>query len=416
MKLYQLNPKLQFVDVTIEPIPAGSVSQYADLQKVMCGELFLLRDEEGDKVMLVNPVIHAFLQEFKMPQSLENATDKLAEVAGCTANSISKKTQQFFNNMREREILIHFLEEKEEVAITSETPTFVSEQIVDNYQIVDCIREKSRIAIYEAIRLEDKQRVAIKLVLLPTTLSKKRKKKRLQVLQQEFTLLQELQGHPNICQFYDLVQTDMYNYAVMEYLDGYSLGRFVKYKKPNISTKISLAEQFLSAMSYIHEKGILHGDLHSGNIIIETGNTLKIIDLDLANHANLQEKEIQREGGVIHYIPPERISSTCFDTVNCPADFQSEVFQAGIILYRLIYEKMPFNGFTWRDLTRAIKTEEVQLLPTTPDGEPIPPVFILLLKKAMAKSRENRFTNAKEMFQFLLASFQIATPNVHSSC
>lgn len=407
MKKYQLANHLRFLNVETDPIPPTVIAQHQDLQRVQSQELYVLIDDTDDKTLLVNAIIYQFLQHFISPQSLAAATEQFAVQAGCPLDQIEPTVKQFFKAMRKRGILVrHILDDNNEGSDTENATLLTAGQCVGQYEIVDCIREKSRVVIYQAIRLTDGRVVALKMLKLPTDLSAKKRAKRIQLLQQEFALLHELQGHPNICEFLDLVVTNEYNYAVMEYLDGYSWGRFVKYEQPHLATRLKIAEQFVAAMAFIHQRGILHGDLHSGNIIIEAPHTVKIIDFDLANRSRPLKKEVLREGGVIHYIPPERISNTCFDTVKCAADFRSEVFQMGVILYRLFYEKMPFQGFTWRDLTQAIKTQAVQLAPTTPQGETIPLHIISLLKKALAKERNQRFADAQQMKSYLMLCAQ----------
>lgn len=404
MKKYNLSPYYSILDVDKEPIPVDDTLRYQALQQVQAKELYLLKNHEGETNLLITPIIYSFLSAFREPITFKKTVEQFAEGAGCQPQEIVDKMWDFFLDMKGRGILVKsktqqktIIEKEEE--IEEKQTVFQEEQIVGNYQIVELITQKSRVELYEARCLKSQKKVALKLMLLPTDLKKKKRKRRLQILRQEFKILKELQGHINICKYVDLVKKDGWHYGVMEYLDGYSMGRFLKYQQPTLAVKLQLIQDFISAMAHIHSKNILHGDLHSSNIIIEEGNLLKIIDFDLGNHRKLKKKEIRREGGVHHYIPPERISDSSFSVVRKAADFRSEVFQMGIIMYYLLYEVKPFTGFTWQDLIKDIKTKKPEFSTMTPKGEKIPQEVIDVLKKCLQKKRKRRYKSAVEIFK-----------------
>jgi len=89
-------------------------------------------------------------------------------------------------------------------------------------------------------------------------------------MRMEADLLDQLH-HPNIVRVHHLIQINSKLYMGMELLEGGSLGQFLNSKEgKNLSDmKASkIMKGILSALSYIHEKGIIHRDLKTANIIV----------------------------------------------------------------------------------------------------------------------------------------------------
>jgi serine/threonine-protein kinase len=212
--------------------------------------------------------------------------------------------------------------------------------------------------------------------------------------QHEFKILQKLRGCAGICQ---LVENNKKgNYAAIEYFQGYSLRKRIEdmETQPTLIEKRHIFTQILKTMSFMHERGILHGDFHYSNILLNDDLTVKVIDFDLALHISERNKVGLMRGGIKNFLPPERIEMNAFEIFNDPPDFPAEVFQMGVIGYFLFFEKLPFEGDTWKQMAKAIIHDEPDY--TRVD---IPTNITLFLKKSLEKKPENRFNSAIEMYQ-----------------
>ena len=120
---------------------------------------------------------------------------------------------------------------------------------------------------------------------------------------------------------------------VMEYIEGRTLDEFLL-EKPSLKTKQRIFGELLSAVIYLHKRGIIHNDLKPENIIItRSDNTLKLIDFGLAdNDAFYVWKNL---GCTRRYASPELLSQdvrTQIATSKQKIDARSDIYSIGIIM------------------------------------------------------------------------------------
>lgn len=135
--------------------------------------------------------------------------------------------------------------------------------------------------------------------------------------------------HPHIVHIYTLEQnTAIGKGIVMEYIEGRTLSEYLA-EKPSISERQRIANELLSAVGYLHKRGIIHNDLKPENILITyADNTLKIIDFGLADSD--AEYALQRLGCTPHYASPElRARNTALDA-------RSDIYSLGVILREIL--------------------------------------------------------------------------------
>ena len=127
---------------------------------------------------------------------------------------------------------------------------------------------------------------------------------------------------------------------VMEYIEGRTLDEFLL-EKPSLETRQRIFGELLSAVNYLHKKGIIHNDLKPENIIItRSDNTLKLIDFGLAdNDAFYVWKNL---GCTKKYASPELLSRNNIDA-------RSDIYSIGIIMSEI------FEGRYKRIINKCIK-------------------------------------------------------------
>ncbi|MCG6551725.1 MAG: protein kinase, partial [Candidatus Magnetominusculus sp. LBB02] len=94
--------------------------------------------------------------------------------------------------------------------------------------------------------------------------------------------------HPNIVSCYYVRRIDGIPCVFAEYLDGGSLGDWIKHGRlKSIDTVIDIAVQFAVGLHYAHEKGLIHQDVKPANVLMTSNGTAKVTDFGLARAQSL---------------------------------------------------------------------------------------------------------------------------------
>lgn len=137
---------------------------------------------------------------------------------------------------------------------------------------------------------------------------------------------------------------------VMEYIEGRTLDEFLL-EKPSLKTKQRIFGELLSAVNYLHKRGIIHNDLKPENILItRADNTLKIIDFGLADNDAFYV--LKTLGCTQRYASPEILSQdvrTRIATSKQKIDARSDIYSIGIIMRDI------FDGRYKRIISKCIK-------------------------------------------------------------
>lgn len=370
------------------------------LVKIKEGKLFLLAGQQ--KTLLINDTIRSFLEQFVTANNLDIVSKQFAAEVHASVPEVLPTVGKFLEDMLWEGVIIPIdrLEEAlayKEAAKEERKNVFPVDSTIEGYKIIKTIAKKNNFDLYLAEDLANQRQVAIKTLYLAPEDVQKSVAYRKQLLKQEFGLLQEVSGHPNVCEYVSMKIDEEHAFGVMEYIEGQDLGSYLKKNTVDLAEKTVLIQQLFDGMAHVHACGIVHGDLHKSNFIVNTAGKIKVFDFDLSNHRELQEGERLRVGGVYKYFPPEKIRKNSFHYIKEPADYLSEVYQVGIIAYYILYERLPFTALSWSILAEKIKKEKPVFDLQLANGEAVPLPLIALLEKALAKKPKKRFKSIKSL-------------------
>jgi serine/threonine protein kinase len=203
--------------------------------------------------------------------------------------------------------------------------------------------------------------------------------------------------HPNIVIVYDLGDQDGNPYLVMEYLEGEPLDKMIATKRElSMVEKLGFIIQCCTGLNYAHQRGIVHRDIKPANLMVLKNGDCKIVDFGIAR---VGDNSLTRTGqvvGTITYMSPEQINAQVVDG-------RTDIFSAGVMLYELLTGVLPFDGKDTASTLLKIIHEPPPPLKNYLDN--FPADLEDVIKKALAKDREERYATAED-FAFDLGRVQ----------
>jgi hypothetical protein len=191
-------------------------------------------------------------------------------------------------------------------------------------------------------------------------------------------------SHPNLCPVLDIDVFAGVHYFTMPFIAGDPLSARAP-ECPNESLR--LVQTLARAMAEAHRLGVIHRDLKESNVLITPAGQPVVTDFGLALCLDRPNDRLTEPGvpvGTAHYMSPEQVR----------ADAQAlgpacDVYALGVILYRLLTRRLPFEGQD-RDRVYQRILNEAPVRPSWWRAD-LPPAVDALCMKALAKRQEDRF-------------------------
>ena len=210
--------------------------------------------------------------------------------------------------------------------------------------------------------------------------------------------------HPNILRPVDVSFDDEALYCIYPYVNGTTLHELLSEKhRIGELDALAVAKQLLSALSYIHARGIIHADVNPFSVFISSDRGIRL--LDFGSSLTDEEAECVEEGvtvGTFPYLSPEQMGCTRFKI-----DTRTDLYCVAVILYRCIAGALPFpmQQESIRELLDASIRREI------PGIKHVPQFINEILLKGLRPSPIDRYQTAEGM----LSDITVAAEKIKNS-
>ena len=320
-----------------------------------------------------------------------------SEVEKLMAAHQQASAEDFIGGQAADEGAVLLLDEGDDAA-EEQNPRLNKGQQVGSYLILDRLGAGGMGEVYLAKDSRLERTVALK-VLSPDISADNR---RMQRFRQEAKVASSL-NQPNILTIYEFGEVDGLTYLATEFIDGETLRRYLHNKRLKPAETVDIAIQILTALEAAHEAHIVHRDIKPENVMMRHRDRLvKVLDFGLAKVTEKRSRaftENQSEAvtefrttpgvlmGTINYMSPEQARAL-------PVDERTDIWSVGVMLYEMLTGVMPFSGPTTSHTLVQILEKEAPALAKLKEA---PAELQRIIRKAMAKSPDERYQSARDM-------------------
>ncbi|UCF79151.1 MAG: protein kinase, partial [Candidatus Eiseniibacteriota bacterium] len=255
---------------------------------------------------------------------------------------------------------------------------------ISHYKILDKLGEGGMGVVYKAEDTKLKRVVALKFLSRQALGAEDDKTRFIHEAQAAASL-----NHPNICTVYEIDETEGQTFIAMEYVEGQSLRDRGGSGPLKVEEAVRVGLQIAEALQRAHDKGVVHRDIKSGNLMITPDGQVKVMDFGLAKLAGASR--LTREGttvGTVAYMSPEQARGE-------ETDRRTDIWSLGVVLYEMLTGLLPFQRDYEQATVYSILNEEPQ--PVTGLRSGIPMELERIVARALDKDVETRYQSAADM-------------------
>jgi serine/threonine-protein kinase len=242
--------------------------------------------------------------------------------------------------------------------------------------------------VYEAVDRQLNRTVAVK-ILRPELAADRRFPAR---FRREARTVAGL-SHPGIVAVYDVGEDDGDTFIVMELVAGRTVGDLIESESPLDPGRVArIGMSAAQALAHAHSRGVVHRDVAPGNLMVTSGDEVKVLDFGIARAA----RGSVRPGsgttrGTVAYVAPEQLRG------HTP-DHRADIYGLGAVLYELATGRAPFTGASAEEVAQRARTE-IPIAPGVLAG--VPASLSEAIQRCLAKDPADRPSDAGTLAELL---------------
>jgi serine/threonine protein kinase/Tfp pilus assembly protein PilF len=257
-------------------------------------------------------------------------------------------------------------------------------QTISHYKILEKLGEGGMGVVYKAQDIQLQRIVALKF-LPPHIADHPEEKSRFIHEAQSASAL----NHPNVTTIYGIEESPEGLFIAMEYVEGRTLKQIIEKDTLSIKKVLDIGIQMCEGIAMAHEKGVVHRDIKSDNIMVTPRGQVKIMDFGLAKLKGATKvTETGSTLGTAAYMSPEQASGE-------EVDQRSDIFSFGVVVYELLTGQLPFKGEHQAAIVYSIINEEPQ--PVVRYNNQVTIKFEDIVLKTLAKDKDERYQHIDDL-------------------
>jgi serine/threonine-protein kinase len=211
--------------------------------------------------------------------------------------------------------------------------------------------------------------------------------------------------HPNICTIHEIGNAAGQTFMAMAYIEGVTLSHLINQGSLKLDNVLDIAVQVGQGLQAAHQKGIVHRDIKTSNLIVTKDGRVKIMDFGLAQRTD--ETRLTKADAIVGTpvcMSPEQVQGE-------EVDHRTDIWALGVAMYEMVTGRLPFAGKNSQAVLYSIVHKEHK--PTTSIRSDVPIDFERIVGKALSKNPDERYSTIDEML-IDLRRLQESTPQSSS--
>ena len=162
--------------------------------------------------------------------------------------------------------------------------------------------------------------------------------------------MMKLVHHPNILKLYDIFKTEENLYLILEHAANGELFDKLAEEAPLSETEaLKIFQQIIQAVSYCHQRGIVHRDLKASNILLAEDGSIKLADFGMCSLVGPQSM-LDTQCGTLTYLAPEVLAGDPY------CGRKADIWSCGVLLYVLVTGSFPTDCENLRQQNLTIRS------------------------------------------------------------
>jgi serine/threonine protein kinase len=263
-------------------------------------------------------------------------------------------------------------------------------QLAPHLELRRVLGEGGSSVVFEAFHTRLKVPVAVKLMSVRGAMAQQARARLLREAE-----LYALLDDPRVPRVYDVDELpDGTPFVVMEFVPGQSLETLLLSGPLSPRRAVSITQEVLAALAYVHSRGVLHRDVKPANVILCENDgkcQVRLVDFGIAKVSDHADQTLTQQGTIVgtpHYMAPERL-------LGQEAAERADIYSVGVMLYEMLAGAVPFGGPTLGEVIASVLRDDPE--PLRSRAPHVSPELERVVQRAMQRSGYLRYASAEEM-------------------